>query len=386
MLQRFLNIQPVRRVVDQGFVLWSRQRMAQLDRLDIRRSQILTLDRLIRRATATTFGRQHDFGRIRSPEDFHRLVPLRRYEAFHREYFGTFPRMENVLWPGVMPSFALRSGATEGSAQYLPITREMLRSNRKAALTTLAAFLSTHPKTRLFLGKMLLLSERANFVKLAENIYAGDLGGIAMQNISPWIRPFIYPSPETALRANRNEELDRLVQESVRLPISMISGAPSWLLLLFARLKKQAGAKTVAQAWPQLRCVVHASERSAAHRQLLETELGDPRITLQECDLRSEGFIAFEDPRYELLRLIPDHDIYFEFVPVAELERAQPTRHGLWEVVPGVQYAVVLTTCAGLWAYIGGDTICFERTNPHLFRFTGGTHFPLTEKETAGHQ
>jgi hypothetical protein len=149
-------------------------------------------------------------------------------------------------------------------------------------------------------------------------------------------------------------------------------------LLLFDRARALAGAETIAQAWPHLRCIIHGGVKFEPYRRIFQQELGDARISLQECYPCSEGFVAFEDLRYQLLRPIPDHNIYFEFVPLEELQLAQPTRHGLWEVVPGIQYAVVMTTCAGLWAYVVGDTICFEKSHPPLFRFSGRTKYYLS--------
>jgi hypothetical protein len=126
-----------------------------------------------------------------------------------------------------------------------------------------------------------------------------------------------------------------------------------------------------------LRLVVHGGTKFDPYRALFRQELGDG-VQLLETYPCSEGFVATEDPRHNLLRLVPDHGVFFEFVPVAELGQDCPTRHTVAEVVPGVQYAVALTTCAGLWSYLVGDTVCFERTDPPLLRFTGRTKYFLS--------
>lgn len=378
MLSTIANWNLTRGVVDRAFTLWAKRRLAQLDRLDIKTTQESILKGLIKKAQFTLFGKQHDFVHIHTIEDYRRFVPLRTYEAFHQEYFGSFPRMENVLWPGVPPYYALSSGTTGAGTKYLPLTREMLASNRKAALTMLAGFLATHPDAKLFLGKMFFLGGSTNLVKLDDGILAGDLSGIVNQTAPEWMRPFTYPSPEVALISDWDKKLDRFVDETCDMRITLISGVPAWLLLLFARLRARKNAKTIAEVWPHLRCVIHGGVNFAPYRNLFEQELGSDQITLQECYPCSEGFAAFEDLRHQLLRPIPDHNIFFEFVPVEELDNENPTRHGLWEVVPGVQYAVVVTTCAGLWAYVPGDTVCFERTHPPLLRFTGRTKYYLS--------
>jgi hypothetical protein len=124
--------------------------------------------------------------------------------------------------------------------------------------------------------------------------------------------------------------------------------------------------------------VIHGGTRFDPYRPLFRRLIGSDQVRFLETYPASEGFIATEDPRYDLLRLIPDHNLFFEFVPVDELSKDQPARHTVAEVEPGVQYAVVLTTCAGLWSYIIGDTVCFARRDPPLLRFTGRTKYFLS--------
>jgi hypothetical protein len=147
---------------------------------------------------------------------------------------------------------------------------------------------------------------------------------------------------------------------------------------LFHHLKQITGRERIADIWPQLRLVIHGGTKFDPYRDLFRTLIGSPAVHFLETYPASEGFIATEDPRYGLLRLIPDHNIFFEFVPVADLDAAHPVRHTVADLEPGVQYAVVLTTCAGLWSYVLGDTVCFERREPPLLRFTGRTRYFLS--------
>src|SRR5262249_37655138 len=154
--------------------------------------------------------------------------------------------------------------------------------------------------------------------------------------------------------------------QSAALPVTVLSGVPSWLLVLFERLRQLTGHEHIAEIWPTLRLVIHGGTKFDPYRSVFRNLLGSDAIHLLETYPASEGFLAAEDPRYELLRLIPDHNLFFEFVPVAELGHERPTRHTVADLVPGVQYAVVLTTCAGLWSYVIGDTVCFEKRDPPL--------------------
>jgi hypothetical protein len=424
-----------RRIVEAAFLRYSHRRMACLDRLDIARIQERTLLDLVRRAADTRFGWDHDFARIRSLADYQRLVPLRSYEEFWERYWKpSYPYLAGCTWPGAIPYFALSSGTTTGSTKYIPVSREMLRSNVKAAATLLAGFVHACPRAGLFQGQMFFLGgstdlkpvgvwhetqadgqpTEAGQLPVPETstaspalapagsrertdppgpgrswpwrwsqrtslpILAGDLSGIAAREVPELLRPYSFPPPELAWLTDWDQKVQLLAQRSAPLPITMISGVPSWLLVLFARLQQATGKETIAEIWPRLRLLVHGGVKFDPYREPMRRIVGSDRVRFLECYPCSEGFVAFEDPRYDLLRLIPDHGIFFEFVPVAELDSPRPARHTAAQVEPGVNYAVVLTTCAGLWSYVVGDTVAFERRQPPLLRFTGRTKYFLS--------
>jgi hypothetical protein len=192
------------------------------------------------------------------------------------------------------------------------------------------------------------------------------------REVPGYLRSYTFPPLELALLTNWDEKLDHLARASLSLPITLIAGVPSWLLVLFERLCRLTGKKGLTEIWPTLQVVLHGGTRFDPYQDLFRRLVGDG-VAFQDLYAASEGFIAAEDPRHGLLRLIPDHGIFFEFVPLEEMGKTRPTRHTAADIVPGIQYAVILTTCAGLWSYILGDTICFERCEPPLLRFTGRT-------------
>jgi hypothetical protein len=261
----------------------------------------------------------------------------------------------------------------------------MLASNQKAALTTLSLFLASHPGTPLFTGRLFFLGGSTDLRDLTANsdrssafpILAGDLSGIAVREASPLLRPFTFPPEKLALLQDWDEKMRLLAETAVQLPITMLSGVPSWLLVLFERLKQLTSRERIADIWPGLRLVIHGGTKFDPYRALFRTIVGSG-VHFLETYPASEGFIATDDPRHELLRLIPDHNIFFEFVPVEELDTAHPARHTVADLETGVQYAIVLTTCAGLWSYILGDTVCFECREPPLLRFSGRTRYFLS--------
>ncbi len=204
------------------------------------------------------------------------------------------------------------------------------------------------------------------------------MSGIAAAELSPILRPYTFPPLELALETDWDRKLSQLAARSVAEPITLVSGVPGWLLLLFQRMLELTGKNSIAEVWPQLELVVHGGVKFDPYRESFQTILGSPAIALQEVYPCSEGFIAFGDPATGLLRLVFDHGIFYEFVPVDELGSPSPTRHWLGTVRTGVNYAIVVSTCAGMWAHVIGDTIRFESLAPPLITFTGRTRYTLS--------
>jgi hypothetical protein len=381
MLEWLVGSGVVRGMVDAAFARWAHRRAARLNATDVARTQERTLLDLVRNARHTRFGRDHGFAHVRSVADYQRQIPLRDYEAFWHQYWRpAFPHLSDATWPGPTPYLALSSGTTTGATKYIPVSRAMLASNRRAAVTGLAWFRAAHPGARLFTGRMFFLGGSTSLAAPDPAFpctLAGDLSGIVAREVAAPLRAFAFPPLRLALLTDWDEKLDRLAREGARLSITLVAGVPSWLLALFERLRQVTGRQRITDVWPALSVVAHGGTRFDAYRPLFRRVVGEGVIFLDQY-AASEGFVAAEDPRHGLLRLVPDHGVFFEFVPASELGTDHPIRHTAAEVVPGVQYAVVLTTCAGLWGYVLGDTVCFERRDPPLLRFTGRTRQTLS--------
>ncbi len=371
--------QLVRSKVNQAYLAYSKRRTAELAATDPIAVQARTLRRLVRTARFTRFGRDHDFASIRTTLDFSKAVPLRTYEDLWIAYLkDRYPILEDVTWPGKIPYFALTSGTTQGATKFIPVSREMIASNTKAGRTMVAYHMANHPYSRLFQGRLFFLGGSSDLERAAPGVQQGDLSGIASKELNELLRPYAYPPLELALESNWDRKLGILAERSRFEPITMIAGVPSWLLSLFQRLMELTGKATMAEVWPTLELVVHGGVKFEPYRESFKQLLGSPRIRLQESYPCSEGFIAFGDPATGLLRLCYDHGVFYEFVPVDELGSANPTRHWLGNVQTEVNYAVVVSTCAGLWGHVIGDTIRFESLSPPLFTFTGRTKYSLS--------
>src|SRR5271165_1973850 len=180
---------PVRQLVNAGFYLHARLRTSKVDSLDPRRVQEQGLLRLVRAARATRFGRDHGFDQVRSVADYQKAVPLRTYETLWEDYLRpVYPVFENLTWPGRIPFLALTSGTTQGATKYIPVSWQMVASNRKAAKTMVAYHLASRPRSKLFQGKIFFLGGSTNLERPAEGIRQGDLSGIAAEEAGELLR------------------------------------------------------------------------------------------------------------------------------------------------------------------------------------------------------
>ncbi len=345
-------------------------------------SQEAELRRLLRRAASTPFGRRHGFARLRSVADFRAAVPLRRYEDFWREFWqAAYPNLGGVTWPGHIPYLALTSGTTTGKTKHIPVSREMLAANRRAALDIFTHHLSNRPRSRVLGGCNFMLGGSTALTRVAPRVWSGDLSGIAANEVPRWARPRYFPPRQEALIADWDAKIARLARLSLRTDIRTISGTPSWLLIFFdklAELKPNAPRRLVSY-YPNLELLVHGGINFAPYRRGFEALLAGGHAEPREVYPASEGFVAIADRGPgEGLRMILDNGLFYEFVPVEELDGPRPTRHWIGTAEPGVNYALVITSCAGLWAYILGDTVKLVDRSPPRLVITGRTGSSLS--------
>lgn len=376
---RFTGHQVVRSCFNRAFQIHAERRTSHLAHLDAARTQEQALFRLLRSARDTRFGRDHHFASIKTVADFQAAVPLRTYEDLWQSYLKDhYPVFDNLTWPGIIPYVALTSGTTQGATKYIPVSRQMLASNARAGQTLMSYHMKAYPHSRLFHGRLFFLGGSSGLERPAPGVEQGDLSGIAAKEINAFLRPYSFPPLDLALEPNWDKKLDLLARSSVNEPITFVGGVPSWLLVLFQRLLDLTGNSTIAEVWPTLEVVVHGGVRFDPYRDAFNAILGSPRVRLQESYPCSEGFIAFGDPETGLLRLCYDHGLFYEFVPVDELGSDRPTRHWLGNAQLGINYAIVVSTCAGLWSHLIGDTVRFESLSPPLITFTGRTKYSLS--------
>lgn len=359
---------------------YARRRIAQITREDVLASQRRQLQTLVHRAQKTRFGRNHDFAAIRSVADYQRAVPLRRYDDFWRDYWSAvFPVLENVSWPGIIPCFANSSGTSSGVTKHIPVSAAMMNSNRRAAIDLLVHHAVNRPHSRILGGKNFFLGGSAALNPIAPDVAEGDLSGITAARVPWWARHFYFPTGPLAALSDWESKTRTLAERSLAEDIRSLSGTPSWLLLFVDELKKHRPEGRFRDFYPDLELLVHGGVSFRPYRARFTELLEGSHAETREVYPASEGFIALQDRGPgEGLRLLTDNGLFFEFVPVDALHDPSPPRHWLGDVEAGVNYAVVLTSNAGLWSYVLGDTVRFIETKPPRLLITGRTSYGLS--------
>jgi hypothetical protein len=354
---------------------WSRRRIASLARIDPAATQQDLLLRLLARARETRFGRAHGFATIRDVASFQARVPLRRYEAFWEEWWKQdYPILRDITWPGRMPYIALSSGTTAGRTKRLPVSAAMMRANRGAAFDILAWHLHHHPASRPLDGRALMLGGSTALDLIGPGVRAGDLSGIVAHEAPLAIRPWLWPPERLALMPDWDSKIAALAMTTPRPAIRLLSGTPSWLLMLLDRMAEAPGAPP----FPRLELLIHGGVAWSPYRARIAPYL-PPGCMTREVYAASEGFIAIADRGDgEGLRLNLDRGVFYEFVPLGELDRPNPTRHWAATIETGIDYAVVMTTVSGLHAYIIGDVVRFIDRSPPRLILTGRTAWTLS--------
>ena len=366
--------------------IYARRRLRQLAAMDPQQAQRRVLSSLIRRGRGTKFGRDHGFSAAWSLDDYRARVPLRDYDAFWEDYWkAAFPRLADCTWPGRIPWLAVSSGTTTGTTKYIPVSREMHRSNVRASADLLTHHLANQPQSRLFAGRVFMLGGSTGLVRQAPGIFSGDLSGIATSAMPAWARLRYFPPRDLESIADWQIKIGRFAERSLDEDIAAVVGTPSWLLIYFERLAEIAGARRggrvsrVADIYPDLELLGHGGVAWAPYRDRFAALLDGSRAETREVYPASEGFFAVADRADgEGLRLVLDNGIFYEFIPVDRLGDPQPDCRWIGDVEPGVNYALAVTTCAGLWRYLVGDTVTVVERDPPRVLVTGRTSYMLS--------
>jgi hypothetical protein len=331
-------------------------------------TQQKTFQNLIASGQKTLFGSDHDFAAIRNHQDFKSRVPIQDYEGLKPYIERVKNGEQNILWTGKPVYFAKTSGTTSG-VKYIPITKESIPFHIAGARDALLTYVHQTGKSA-FLDKSLIFLSGSPVMTKDNGIHIGRLSGIVNHHVPGYLRTNQKPSYETNCIEDWEQKLDQIVQETLHANMSLISGIPPWVQMYFDRIIEKTG-KPVKDVFPDFSLFVYGGVNFEPYRKKLYDSIGK-KIDSLETYPASEGFIAFQNDQEDpAMLMLLNSGIFYEFVPVEEYFNENPTRLSIEEVELGKNYAIVMSTNAGLWGYSIGDTVKFVSRDPYKILVTG---------------
>jgi len=332
------------------------------------------LQQLLQQAKNTEIGLQYDFASIKSYREFTQRVPVTRYEDIEPDIERSRKGESNIYWPRPIKWFAKSSGTTNAKSKFIPVSDESLENCHYAASKDLLCmYLNNNPDAQLFLGKSLRLGGSKELYK--ENGTAfGDLSAILIDNMPFWAEYSSTPSSEISLMGNWETKMQAIVDETINENVTSLAGVPSWMLVLLNNVLETTGKKNLLEIWPNLEVYFHGGVSFDPYIDQYNKLLPKDDFRYYEIYNASEGFFAIQDrnANKELLLML-DYGIFYEFIPMDNYGSPSEKIIPLSEVEEGKNYAIVITTNAGLWRYKIGDTVRFTSTNPFRIKVTGRT-------------
>jgi hypothetical protein len=360
-----------------------------LPKKDARSQQLRVLKKLLKKARFTEFGQRYGFDNILLTKDvgkaFQNAVPVHDYNKIYEEWWKkTLDGTPDVTWPGKIKYYALSSGTSEAASKYIPVTREMLRSNRVNYIRQLLSLLNYEHLPRQSVTKgFLMLGGATDLQKGAAGWYAGDLSGILAKNRPFWFQTFYKPGGRIAKMKDWNEKLHEIVEHAREWDIGYIVGVPAWCQMCMEMVIEHYKVNNIHEVWPNLGFFVHGGVAFEPYKKGFEKLLGKPIVYIENY-LASEGFIGYKNREdAKGIRLVLDNNIFMEFVPFDDTNFdgdgkmiEKPKALMTHEVEEGKEYALLLSTNAGAWRYLIGDTVrCVSKEKSEIV-ITGRTkHF-----------
>ncbi len=335
--------------------------------VEIQQSVFLSL---LKQAEKTTFGIEHHFAQIKTQDQFSLAIKTRDYEDFVPYIQRIKQGEKNVLWPGLPMYFCKTSGTTSGT-KYIPLTKESMPNHIGSAKNALLSYIAETGNANFINGKMIFLQGSPKLEKLESGIPYGRLSGIVANHVPKYLQKNRMPSYDTNCIEDWETKVNAIASETRNQNMSLISGIPSWVQMYFEILLKQTGKQTIKEIFPHFNLFVYGGINFEPYRKNFESLIGSSIPTI-ELYPASEGFIAFQDVQEsEGMLLNVNSGIYFEFIAADDYFKANPKRNSLADVQLNVNYAIIISSNAGLWAYSLGDTVKFVSLDPPRIKVTG---------------
>ncbi len=335
-----------------------------------------TFRNLINTAKDTVWGKNYDYKSIKSYDDFRNRVPISDYDELKPYIERTMQGEQNVLWPTDITWFAKSSGTTSDKSKFIPVSEEALDGcHFQGGRDALTIFCHNNPETKIFDGKGLVLGGSHKVNSYNENSSFGDVSAVMMANLPFWVDFLRTPNKSIALMDEWEEKIEKMAQATINEDVTNISGVPTWTVVLINRLLEMSGKKNLLEIWPNLELYIHGGVSFVPYKEQFKRLIPSDKVNYLETYNASEGFFGLQLERNSSdMLLMTDYGVFFEFVKNDELYTSDnPKTYTIGEVEEDVNYAIVMSSNAGLWRYILGDTIKFTSTNPFKFKISGRT-------------
>jgi hypothetical protein len=355
-----------------------------------RRQQLKVLKKLLKKARFTEFGQQFHFDEIllsrHAGKKFQEIVPIYDYNKIYSEWwYKTLQGKQDICWPGKIKYYALSSGTSESASKYIPITGDLLRGNRIVMIKQLLSLRNYQDIPVKSIGKGWLMIGGSTDLQKGPGYYSGDLSGISAKKVPFWFSPFYKPGKKIARTRDWNKKLEEVVLQAPNWDIGFIVGVPAWIQMCIEKIMERYNLSNIHEMWPNLGFFVHGGVSFEPYKKGFEKLLGKP-ITYIETYLASEGFIAYQDRQDQKgLRLVTNLHLFLEFIPFDSENFDQdgnvvehPEVLMIHEVEEGKDYALMISTSAGAWRYLIGDTIRFTDKERCEIIITGRTKHYLS--------
>ena len=329
---------------------------------------------LVRNGLKTKFGRNFGFTPNMSYEAYQRNVPTQDYNTLYPYIERVIKGEDYVLWNAKVEWVAKSSGTTQAKSKYIPVTNDSLKlNNYLSAKDSLTFYITLFPDTEIFAGKGITLGGSIQKMDVETKVKCGDISAVLMENM-PAIGEYLKaPNKEVLLNDDWNRKLRLIAEHTVNENITSISGVPSWMLLVLKEVLKISGKKQLAEVWPNLELFFHGGVAFAPYKEEYTKLLSDSVFFMNMYNA-SEGFFGFQDQRFcDDLLLLTDNGIFYEFLEIDERDSTKKQAVSLQDVQLHKNYALIITSPAGLWRYEIGDTIKFTSLRPYRFKITGRT-------------
>jgi hypothetical protein len=331
--------------------------------------------KLIDTAKNTEWGLRYDYKSIRNVDDFKNRVPIQNYESMKPDIDRLMKGEQNVLWPTEIRWFAKSSGTTAGKSKFIPVSQEAMEEcHYKGGKDLMSLYCNLRPDTKIFSGKGLTLGGSHQINSYGGESFYGDISAVLMQNLPFWAQMIRTPELSIALLDKWEDKIQKMVSATINENVTSISGVPTWTVVLAKKILEVSGKKNLLEVWPNLELFIHGAVSFTPYREQFRQLIPSSSFSYLETYNASEGFFGIQDQLgSEEMLLMLDYGVFYEFMPMDEYGKEQPKTVGLDQVRTDKNYALIISTNAGLWRYLIGDTIRFTSLDPFRIKITGRT-------------